>query len=245
MTDRKEPNERKRPELTAEDWQAAVTWRPYLYQLIRKFGVKVMGMDVWLTGDVMKNTHRWITSAMGAYGVDAPSVLEDMEARAFEAAAVAAHNFDESEGYQFSTYLTRVVNNQLQDEFDRWVKTSTSKPEDGNLQWSEMKRRFEPDGPQNDTLSGADSEAWDPQYEKTANPHEALAEETVLTPEVQERLSSAMGALSSKEAWALRMHADDVPADVISERLGYKDPKSVYRLIEKAKKKAREAYDDH
>lgn len=240
---RKEPNERKRPELTAKDWQAAVTWRPYLYQLIRKFGSKVMSMDVWIAGDVMLNTHRWITSGLSAYGVDAQAVLEDMEARAFESAAIAAHEFDETRGFEFSTFLTRAVNNDLRDEFNRWLQSSTSKPEDGSLQWSAMKRRFEEDSPMNESLSGRDSEAWDPQYDKTASPYDAVPEPSVLTPEIAAHLEQAMGALTSKEAWALRMVADGVPADVIAERLGYEGQKSVYKLIARAKSKAQQAYD--
>lgn len=242
MPERREPNERKRPELAPEDWQAAVTWRPYIYQLVRKFGSKVMGMDVWLTGDVMRNTHQWITSGEGAYGVDAHAILEDLEARAFEAAAVAAHHFDENEGFQFTTYLTKVVNNQLQDEFDHWVKTSSSKHEDGVLSWQDQESQYfgDHEGPE----GGRFKDNWDPQYEKNANPYDPTPEGVILSPEVEAALERAMGALSSKEAWALRMHADGVPVDVIRERLGYKGEKSVYKLIATAKTKARAAYEE-
>lgn len=235
---RKEPNERKAPELSDKDWAMAVQWRPYVYQLARKFGANVMAMDVWLTGDVMKNTHRWITSGPMAYGIDAVALMEDLEARAFEAAAVAAHNFDETQGYQFSTYLTKVVVNQLRDDFDRWVQSSTSKPEDGIVSWQAMGRLF---FGEHDAEGSRIFDDWDPQYEMS-DPMAPLPEATVLTPEVEAKLENAMGVLSSKEAWALRMHADGVPADVITERLGYKDPKSVYRLIDKAKAKARKAF---
>jgi DNA-directed RNA polymerase specialized sigma24 family protein len=241
---RKEPNERKPPELTPEDWEAIVAWRPYLYQMIRAFGAKVLGTRVWLTGNVEKNTHRWITGEATAYGIDARAALEDMEASAFEAAAVAAHKFDPTKGYQFSTYLTRVVEHGLQKAFDAWVLTSTSKHEDGVRQWSAMQRLYEPDGPTDDSRDRhgqSVGEDWDPQYEKTAYPHDALPEPSALTPEDEARLENAMGGLTSKEAWALRMYADGAPADAIADALGYKGEKSVYKLIAKAKDKARVA----
>lgn len=240
---RREPNERERPEgLTPEHWALAMEWQPYVYQLVRRFGAKVMGMDVWLTGDVTKGTHRWITSSFNAYGQDAVSIMEDLEYRGMEGAAVAARDFQPERGYQFSTFLTKVVNNDLRDEFDRWVQTS-SNPE--NMVYADddsLRPRFE-DSPQNTNLNGRNSEAWDPGYERNARPYEAESVESVLTPEVQARLENAMGGLTSKEAWALRMHADGVPADVIAERLGYKGEKSVYKLIAAAKDKARVAYE--
>lgn len=198
-------------ELTGDDWAKAVQWRPYVYKRIAAFGRKVLARGVSFSGEFGESSFQWNVSGY-AYGVEARSILEDLEAPALEAAARAAHRFDESRGTKFVTYLSRAVDNALRETFDSWVKGSSSEVQ-RPIEWAE------------------DLEA-----------PPLLPEESSLDPETEEALQEAMGALTSKEAWALRMYADGVPIQVIQERMGHDRDTSTHALIKRARQKAERAF---
>ena len=117
---RLEPDERRVPDLTQEDWDRVVQWRPLIYSTLRKFGAKILNRKVGIRGKIGTSSFQWLVFGT-AYGVDAVTILQDLESRALEAAAEAFHKFDaEKAGGKpvSSHYLEKVILRRLQDEFD-------------------------------------------------------------------------------------------------------------------------------
>jgi hypothetical protein len=236
-----EPNERKKPELAPEDWDQVLQWRPLIYKVVRKFGEHIMTRAVWYRGRIGESSFEWIVPQGSVYGTDPVSVLQDLEARALEAAARAFHQYDleKAGGKPVSEkYLQRVIWRDLTDEFEAWQ--ATNRPFEV-LSVSDMPRTYLPDGPTDDAAGPRHGQSvgedWEPPQPVYADPP------AVLDPEVVARLQNAMGELSSVEAWALRMHADGVPTEVIAERLCFKNTRSANNLIAEAKGKAKTAYE--
>lgn len=227
MPARREPNERVRPDLTPEDWEVAVQWRPLAYRCIRDFVAKTTKRSVSFRGQIGKPSFRWIVDGGAAYGVDPVSLCQDLEYRAVEAIAHAAHIFAETgtEEHISEAYLRKSVLRKLQDEFDHWVVTSSS-PTQVNY------------GSTVAPLFGEDE--VEPSYLEDFDRDD---EGDGLTDEDRERLQVALGALSSKEAIALRLLADGQPYTEIAKTLGYKHVNSVYKLIDTAREKGQRAYE--
>lgn len=194
-----------------EHWAEAVQWRPFVYSRLAKFGARVMRRAVSWGGEIGTPTFQWQISPGVAYGVDPTSLMQDLEPIALEAAARAAQRFDPGREVKFVTYLAKVVDNALHDEFAKWVQSSAS-------------------------MFGASLE--------DAEGLEELGEpESSLTPAIERALTEAMGRLTSREAWALRMYADDTPIDVIRDRMGHDHRQSTHALIKRAKEKAAPAFE--
>lgn len=235
------PSKRKMPELTPEDWDQVVRWRPLIYKAIRRFAEHVMVRGVFYRGRIGEPSFEWLVPQGLAYGEDAVSLVQDMEARALEAAARAFHQYDPEKagGKPVSArYLERVIWRDLTDEFEAWQAANHSIEV---VQMSAMPRSYLPDGPTDDASGPRHGQSvgedWEPPQSVYADPP------AVLDPEVVARLQNAMGELSSKEAWALRMLADGTPIDVIAERLEYENIRSAHNLIATAREKARTAYE--
>lgn len=210
------PNERPRLELSPQDWEKAVQWRPFIYKRLAKFGSRVTKRAVSWMGEIGTPEFRWAVSGGTVYGVDGASLMQDLEYRALEAAARAAHTFDKGRGVKFVTYLGKVIDNALYDEFTAWVQSSSAtvhRP----LEWAE-----------------------DLPYEEEFDQEE---QGSGLTPEQEEALHAATGALTSRELWALRMDADGVPEPVIRERLGLNHRQSTHALLKRAKEKGAAAFE--
>lgn len=223
---RLEPNERKLPEIAPEAWDKVVEWRPHIYSILRRFGKELMGREITWHGRIGESDFCWDVSepTRSVFGVDPAALMQDLEYRALEIAAVAITQMDKrttKPSGAVQSWLKRWIERGLQDEFDRWILTSSS---------------------QNVVQLGLPEDRYagvaDPVYDPFAEPDDGLTEET------RERLQAAMGALTSREAWALRMHADGSPPAVIAEALGLKGEKSVFKIIATAKKKAGDAYGD-
>lgn len=235
-----EPNERKAPELSPEDWAQTVQWRPLIYRVLRKFGQHMMSRAVYYRGRIGEPSFQWIVPEGAAYGESAVSLMEDLEARALEEAAVAFSRFDpEKAGGKpvSSKYLERVIWRGLQKEFDAWLEANH--PVDADSMQG-MPRTYLPDGPTDDSPDRhgqSVGEDWEPPQPVYADPP------AVLDPETVARLENAMGELSSREAWALRMFADGTPVDVIAERLGFANTRSAHNLIAEARATAKKAYE--
>jgi hypothetical protein len=235
-----EPNDRKVPDLAPEDWAQVVQWRPLIYKVVRKFGQHVMDRGVFYRGRIGEPSFEWIVPQTTAYGEDAIGLLQDMEARALEEAAVAFARFDseKSGGKPVSAkYLERVIWRGLQKEFDSWLEANHSVD---TVQMSAQPLLYLDDGPTDDSRERhgqSIGEPWEAPQPTVADPP------PVLDPVVEARLTNAMGELSSKEAWALRMVADGTPIDVIAERLGFTNVRSAHNLIAQARETAQKAYE--
>jgi len=235
-----EPNERKVPELTPEDWAQVVKWRPLIYKVLRRFGEHVMARSVHWEGRIGEPSFEWIAGG-AAYGEDPISVMQDLEARALEAAARAFHQYDleKAGGKRVSEkYLSRVIWRDLTDEFETWQ--AVNHPFDVDSMQG-MPRTYLPDGPTDDAPGPRHGQSvgedWEPPQPTIADPP------AVPDPETTARLDNALMELSSREAWALRMHADGTPTDVIAERLGFKNTRSAHNLIAEARERAKTAYE--
>lgn len=205
------PNQRDRPVLDKDAWNVVVQWRPFVYRCLATFGSRAMKRPVSWKNEIGTPEFEWTMGGGLVYGVDPRSLMQDLEYRALEAAAEAATSFDEAHDTKFVTYLSKVIDNNLRDEFQSWLLSSAAVPHRPLDQAEDMEAPpFVPD--EDDGLD-----------ESTRN-----------------ALQEAMGALTAKEAWALRMHADGAPIDVIRQTLGHKRKTSTYALIDRAKTKAAE-----
>jgi len=236
-----EPNARRAPELTPEDWDQVVAWRPLIYKVIRKFGENAMARGVFYRGRIGAPNFEWIVPQPTAYGEDAVALMQDLEARGLEEAAVAFSRFDPEKagGKPVSEkYLERVIWRGLQKDFDTWLAANHSVE---TLQVSAMPRMYLDDGPTDDAPGPRHGQSvgedWEAPQSTVADPP------PVPDPEVTARLGNALGELSSREAWALRMHADGTPPDVIAERLGFQNTRSAHNLIAEARERAKTAYE--
>lgn len=227
MTARREPNERVIPELDQEDWDIVLQWRPLIYQTIRSFVSKAISRPVHYRGRFGEPSFEWLVGGGVAYGVDPVSLCQDLEYRALEAAAVAVHEFDPEKGHGehiSGKYLTKAIGRELQHEFDRWLLSSASP---NTMSYGSSVVPILPD------------DAEEPSY---LDPHDQETGDG-LTDSDREKLQTALGALSSREAWALRMIADKVPTDVIAERLGFKSTQAANRFIQQARETGRKAFE--
>lgn len=238
MTARREPDERVIPNLDPEDWEQALEWRPLAYQTIRGFVEHVLnrpgsvtyrgrfGESSAIAARAGMTSFQWSVSGGLAFGVDPVSLCQDLEYRALEATAVAIHDFDPEKGgeYLSTKYLRKVILRALQSEFDRWVITSSSP---NVVSYGSAANPILPEG------------VDEPSY---LDPHDQEPNDG-LTEADREKLQTALGALTSKQAWALRMKADGVDIDVIAERLGFKTVSAVHKFIRQARETGQKAYE--
>lgn len=227
MPARREPNERAQPDLTPDDWEVAVQWRPLAYRAIRDFVAKITKRSVSFRGKIGTPSFAWQVDGGAAFGLDPVSLCQDLEYRAVEAVAHAAHVFADTgtEDHLSEAYLRKAVLRALQDEFDRWVLTSSA-PSQVNY-GSTVAPLFGEDEAEPSYLESFDQD----------EPDDGLSDEE------RARLQIALGALSSKEAIALRLLADGQPYEEIARNLGYKHVQSVYKLIDTAREKGQRAYE--
>jgi DNA-directed RNA polymerase specialized sigma24 family protein len=216
----KAPHQRPGFETTPAEWDEVLEWRPFIYRQLARFGSKVTKRNVAWAGEIGTTTFRWLPDGQYAYGVEIPSLMQDLEYRALEAAVRAVQTFDPGRTNKFVTYLGKVITNALQDEFDDWVETSSS-----GVHWP---------------LDDAALHEAPPLVDEDAG--SGLDEET------EETIQRAIGALTARQAWALRMYADGVPIEVIAERLGHKnttshDASPTFALIRRAQRAAQAAFE--
>ena len=226
MTARKEPDERTVPDLTPEDWATALEWRPLAYQTVRGFVQHVTQRKVTYRGRFGDPDFEWVIGGGVVYGIDPVSLCQDLEHRALEATAVAIHDFDPEKGGEFisTNWMRKVILRALQSEFDRWLASSSSQ---NTVSYGSSVVPILPDG------------VAEPSY---LDPHDEEPDDG-LSDTDRERLQTALGALTSKEAWALRMKADGVDPAVIAERLGFKSVEAAYKFIRQAREKGQKAYE--
>lgn len=205
---------------TKAEWERVLQWRPLVYKLLAEWATKKTRRKwpITMRGRIGQprlelspagDGFEWITYG-AIFGVDGRSFMEDFEAPALHAAVVASRSFDPSRGLTFEAFLRPILFHDLEDEFRKWIRTSES------------------------MASGPIDEA----LELEAAPFVEADAEDGLDPDVRDALQEAMGALTAKEAWALRMYADGVPVRVIQERLGHARDTSTHALIKRAKEKA-------
>ena len=212
------PNQRQRPDVDPADWDVVVQWRPFVYRRLAQFGTRAMKRPVSWRGEIGSTDFEWMVPGGPVYGVEPRALMQDLEYRALEAAASAAHTFDAGRGVKFVTFLGKVIDFQLMDEMEDWRQTSSSASHFPLEYASDLEtlEEFDADPDEGDGLDDATRAA----------------------------LQEAMGALTAKEAWALWMSADGTPIGVIQERLGHDHEQSTYALIARAKKKAASVFVD-
>lgn len=226
MTARREPDERVVPVLDPEDWERALAWRPLAYQTVRQYVEHITKRQVSYRGRFGEADFQWIVPGGVVYGIDPVSLCQDLEHRALEATAVAMHDFDPEKGGEHvsTNYLRKVILRALQSEFDRWLSSSSSQ---NTVSYGSSVLPILPDG------------VDEPSY---LDPHDQEPNDG-LSDEDRDKLQTALGALTSKEAWALRMYADGDDGVVIAEKLGFKSPEAAYKFIRQAREKGQKAFE--
>ena len=216
---RKTPDQRTTIDVSEKDWAIVLDHREYVYNRLRVFGEKVLRRRVAWVGPL--GQHQWrVFPPKQAYGADPHALMEDLEYRALEAAVEAVRSFKPDAGLSLKSFMATVIDHKLRNEFD--MMTRSVEESEGMISLDDV----DPDA-----LSYVDP------HDEPDGPDDGLNDET------RARLQSAMGALTSREAWALRMKADGRPNVVIAESLGLKGEKSVFKIIAEARRKAKAAYD--
>ena len=203
---------------TEEAWALVVQWRPLVYKLLAEWATRKAKRPIQMRGRIGQphlelspaDEFEWLTGG-ALFGVDGRSFMQDFEVVALEATLVASRSFDESRGLAFETYLRPILWHDLEDAFKKWIKDSAS------MESARLELANDLEGP--------------PLLKEP---------EDGLDPDVRDALQEALGSLTAKQAWALRMQADGVPVEVIQERLGHAQVQTTYNLLDRAKAKALE-----
>lgn len=205
-----------------------------IYHWFRQWMQSTLKVVIWSRGKPLTSGFWWES---GHYfnGRPMADVAQEFEGEALEGAGRGVETHDDTKG-PLIPWMRRIMWQHLNDELVRWADTSSS-VNDYRETHSSV-----------DALLLTDEED-EPTSEKTLKERRQLVEPELVVqgpgeepdPIDRELCDLALGALSAMESEALQRHAEGESYKSIARNLGLSQGVNARRIVERARRKAREA----